>query len=92
MFGKTRSGDMDELVDWTSAAAERLGVDVGEAGTEEIVKLAKDVQRVVAKPAAIVAVYLLGVAVGRGADGGEAAAQLADLAEQWSDTTCDWRD
>jgi hypothetical protein len=56
------------------------------------VKLARDVQRAAAKPAAIVAVYLLGVAVGRGADGGKAAAQLADLAQQWSGTTCDWRD
>jgi hypothetical protein len=46
----------------------------------------------VAKPAAIVAVYLFGVAVGRGADRREAAAQLADLAKQWSGTTCDWRD
>jgi hypothetical protein len=92
MFGKTRSGEMDELADWTLAAAALLGVDAGEADTEEIVKLARDVQRAVAKPAAIVAVYLLGVAVGRGADGGKAAAQLADLAQRWPGTTCDWRD
>jgi hypothetical protein len=38
------------------------------------------------------AVYLLGVAVGRGVDTREAAARLADLARERSDTTCDWRD
>ena len=83
---------MSGLADWTSAASAEMGVVAGEADTGQILDLAKDVQRAVAKPAAFVAVYLLGVAVGRGATGGEAAARLADLAKQWSGTTCDWRD
>jgi len=94
---------MDDIADWTSKACVELGIDPGQADTAAILALARDVQRAVAtvfddrsassaKPAAIVAVYLLGVAVGRGVDRGEAAAQLADLAEQWSSTTCDWRD
>ena len=83
---------MDDIADWTSSAGAELGVDAGQAGIAEVLAVARDVQRAVAKPAAIVAVYLLGVAVGRGADRGEAAAQLADLAEKWSGTTCDWRD
>jgi hypothetical protein len=87
---------MDDIADWTSQACVELGIPVdvvaGQADTAEILALARDVQRAVAKPAAIVAVYLLGVAVGRGADRGEAAARLADLAKQWSGTTCDWRD
>ncbi len=83
---------MSGLADWTSVASAEMGVAAGEADTGRILELAKDVQRAVATPAAFVAVYLLGVAVGRGATGGEAAAQLADLAKQWSGTTCDWRD
>jgi hypothetical protein len=83
---------MDDIADWTSQACVALGIDAGQADTAEILALAGDVQRVVAKPAAIVAVYLLGVAVGRGADRGEVAARLADVAKQWSGTTCDWRD
>jgi hypothetical protein len=83
---------MDDIADWTSQACVALGIDAGQADTAEILALAGDVQRAVAKPAAIVAVYLLGVAVGRGADRGEVAARLADLAKQWSGTTCDWRD
>ncbi len=83
---------MDDIADWTGKACVALGIDAGQADTAEILALARDVQRAVAKPAAIVAVYLLGVAVGRGADRGEVAARLADLAKQWSGTTCDWRD
>lgn len=83
---------MDGLVDWTAQAGARLGVDAGQADADEIVKLVRDVRRAAGGPAAVVAVYLLGVAVGRGADPGEAAAQLADLTRDWSGTTCDWRD
>lgn len=83
---------MDDIADWTSSACVALGIDAGQADTAEILALAREVQRVVAKPAAIMAVYLLGVAVGRGVDRGEAAVRLSDLAKQWSGTTCDWRD
>ncbi len=83
---------MDDIADWTSQACVALGMDAGQADTAEMLALARDVRRAVATPAAIVAVYLLGVAVGRGADRGEVAARLADLAKQWSGTTCDWRD
>jgi hypothetical protein len=83
---------MDRLADWTGKAGARLNVDAGQADTDEILELARDVQRAAGRSAAVVAVYLLGVAVGRGADPREAAAQLADLTGDWSGTTCDWRD
>lgn len=83
---------MERLADWTSEAGLKLGIDIGNADTAEILKLARDVRHAVTNPAAIVAVYLVGVAVGRGADPREAAAQLADLTNAWSGTTCDWRD
>ena len=83
---------MDDIADWTDKACVALGIEAGQADTAEILALARDVRREVATPAAIVAVYLLGVAVGRGADRGEAAARLTELAKQWSGTACDWRD
>ncbi|GAB1509551.1 DUF6457 domain-containing protein [Actinophytocola sp. KF-1] len=83
---------MDDIADWTSKACVALGIDAGQAGTAEVLALAGEVRRAVGEPAAVMAVYLLGVAAGRGADRGEAAARLADLAKQWSGSTCDWRD
>jgi hypothetical protein len=83
---------MDRLAEWTLSAGAKLGIGVEKADTAEILELARGVRHAVTDPAAIVAVYLVGVAVGRGADPREAAAQLADLADAWSGTTCDWRD
>ena len=83
---------MNRLADWTSSASAELGIDLDKADTAEILELARNVRRAVTNPAAIMAVYLLGVAVGRGADPREAAARLAGLTDQWSGTTCDWRD
>ncbi|HEX6359972.1 DUF6457 domain-containing protein [Actinophytocola sp.] len=83
---------MDGLADWTSSASALLALDIEQADIAEILELARNVKRAVTNPAAIVAVYLLGVAVGRGADPREAAARLADLTDRWSGATCDWRD
>jgi hypothetical protein len=83
---------MDGLADWTRSAGAELGVPAGHADTAEILQLARDVRHAVGRQAAFMAVYLLGVAVGRGADPREAAARLADLARERSGTTCDWRD
>ena len=83
---------MDDIADWTDKACVALGIDAGQADTAEILAFARDVQHAAGRPAAIVAGYLLGVAVGRDVDREEAAARLADLARQWSGTTCDWRD
>jgi hypothetical protein len=83
---------MNGLADWTSSASVKLGIDTEKADTAEILELARNVRRAVTNPAAVMAAYLLGVAVGRGADPREAAARLADLTEEWSGTACDWRD
>jgi uncharacterized protein DUF6457 len=83
---------MDRLADWTASAGARLGVHAGQADTGDVLELAREVQRAEGKPAAVVAAYLLGIAVGRGDEPKEAAAQLADLARERSGTTCDWRD
>jgi hypothetical protein len=83
---------MDRLADWTASAGVKLGVTAGQADTDEILELAREVWRVEGKPAAVMAAYLLGVAVGRGMEPGEAVTRLADLTREWSGTTCDWRD
>jgi hypothetical protein len=83
---------MDGLADWIGKACARLDIDAGSTGTDEIVELAGDVRRTADRATALMAVYLLGVAVGRGADPEVAAAQLADLTRERSGTTCDWRD
>lgn len=83
---------MDGLADWTAQASARLGVEAGQASAEDVVGLAREVSRTEGRQAAVLAAYLLGVAVGRGVDPREAVARLADLTEERSGTTCDWRD
>jgi molybdopterin-guanine dinucleotide biosynthesis protein A len=76
---------MATLEEWTAAAAGALGLDpAGPAGQPELVlDLARAVAHRVARPAAPVSAYLLGLAVGRGADPEAAAAALTALARQW---------
>jgi hypothetical protein len=49
-----------------------------------VLDLARDVAHGVMRPAAPLSTYLLGVAVGRGADPSIAAATITRLAEGWS--------
>ena len=69
---------MSDLEDWVVTASQALGledaVDVG-----LVLDLARDVAHGVARPAAPVTAYLLGLAVGRGADPVEAAELLRSL-------------
>ena len=70
---------MSVLEDWLGQVREALALDDGtEAGL--VLDLARDVAHTVARPAAPLTAYLLGVAVGRGADPRAAAATIAELA------------
>ena len=71
------------LEDWLSAACLELGVDRAELNRDLVLDLARDVAHNVARPGAPLTAYLLGVAVGRGADPAAAAATLTGLAEGW---------
>ncbi|HZN76564.1 MAG TPA: DUF6457 domain-containing protein [Micromonosporaceae bacterium] len=75
---------MNELDRWTNAAIEALGLDAGHAENALVLDVARDVAHGVLRPAAPVAAYLFGVAVGRGADPAGAAATLTALAERWA--------
>jgi hypothetical protein len=71
-----------KLDEWTAAACAELGLDPGEAHTAAVLDLAREVAHNVLRPGAPVTAYLLGVAVGRGADPAEAAARLTELARR----------
>jgi Domain of unknown function (DUF6457) len=73
---------MTALDDWTDAVRQALDLDPFEAGI--VLDLARDVAHGVMRPAAPLSTYLLGVAVGRGADPSAAAATITRLAEGWS--------
>ena len=74
---------MSELEAWLAAAGPAVGVDPAEIPSGLVLDLARDVAHNVVRPGAPVTAYLLGLAVGRGADPSVAAARLSDLAGSW---------
>jgi hypothetical protein len=72
---------MSTLEDWIAAVRAELGVDP--VDTTLVLDLARDVAHGVARPAAPLTAYLLGLAVGRGADPRRAAATVTALAKSW---------
>ncbi|MFD2766343.1 DUF6457 domain-containing protein [Micromonospora eburnea] len=74
---------MTVMDDWVTAACAELGLDPGEVSVPVVLDLARDVAHQVLRPGAPVTAYLLGVAVGRGADPAAAAARLSELAGTW---------
>ncbi|MEV4760712.1 DUF6457 domain-containing protein [Micromonospora sp. NPDC049559] len=74
---------MSVLDDWTRHALAELGLDPATLEQSLVLDVARDVAHGVARPAAPLTTYLLGVAVGRGASLPEAAAKLTDSAAGW---------
>jgi hypothetical protein len=77
-------GAVTVLDDWVAVACAELGLVPGDAQTSVVLDLARDVAHGVLRPGAPVTAYLLGVAVGRGADPAGTAARLSELAAAWS--------
>ena len=72
------------LADWIDDACAELGIaGLDEAGQQIVLDLAREVAHGVARPAAPLTTFLLGVAVGRGADLETAAATIGRLAGSW---------
>ncbi len=69
---------MRDLDDWVTEASAALGV-TDHVDVTLLLDLARDVAHGVARPAAPVTAYLLGLAVARGADPSAAAAALRGL-------------
>lgn len=74
---------MTVMDDWVTAACAELGLDPARVPVPAVLDLAKDVAHQVLRPGAPVTAYLLGLAVGRGADPAGAAARLSALAASW---------
>jgi uncharacterized protein DUF6457 len=74
---------MSTLEDWTAAVCAELGIDPRSADVAAVLALARDVAHGVARPAAPLTSFLLGIAVGGGQDLGQAAERLRALAAGW---------
>lgn len=73
---------MSELSEWTDRVVAELGLPdaMDEPTLRLILDVARDAAHGVARPAAPLTTYLLGIAVGRGADPATAAQQITTLA------------
>jgi len=78
---------MSTLDDWTRRVADELALDPEVLDQAAVLDMARDVAHGVARPAAPLTAYLLGVAVGRGADLGAASATVTGLAKDWESRT-----
>jgi hypothetical protein len=70
---------------WTSLACAELGLDPATVDARAVLDLARDVAHGVARPAAPLTAYLVGVAVGQGRPAAAACARLSELAAAWDD-------
>ena len=74
---------MSTLDDWVDAVTVDLGLEAS-VDRSLVLDLARDVAHGVARPAAPLTTFLLGLAVGAGADPREAASKISALAEGWN--------
>jgi hypothetical protein len=76
-------GPVNVLDAWVAAACAELNIPAEQAQTKAVLDLARDVAHNVVRPGAPVTAYLMGVAVGRGAEPADVAARLSALAREW---------
>jgi hypothetical protein len=74
---------MSELDSWIVAACAELGLSPADVSAKAVLDVARDVAHQVVRPGAPVSAYLMGVAVGRGADPSDVAERLSKLAMAW---------
>ncbi|MGH3067305.1 MAG: DUF6457 domain-containing protein [Streptosporangiaceae bacterium] len=74
---------MNTLDEWAAAVCGELGLDPAALDPRLVLDLARDVAHGVARPAAPLTAYLLGVAVGQGRPPAESAARISQLAARW---------
>ncbi|GAA0444306.1 hypothetical protein Acor_26870 [Acrocarpospora corrugata] len=75
---------MNVLEEWTARVCAELGVDPASLDRDAVLDLTRDVAHGVARPAAPLTAYLLGLAQGAGTAPPDALARLSALAENWS--------
>ena len=74
---------MSTLEEWIEHVVRELNLDETVVDRTVVLDVARDVAHGVARPAAPLTTYLLGVAVGRGATLSQAAGLLTSLATEW---------
>ena len=74
---------MNELDRWVEAACGELGLTPADVEAKTLLDVARDVAHRVLRPGAPITAYLMGIAVGRGADPADAAARISALALAW---------
>jgi hypothetical protein len=75
---------VNTLEEWNGAVCGELGLDPASLDVPVILDMARDVAHGVARPAAPLTAYLLGVAVGQGRPLAGSAARISQLAAQWA--------
>jgi hypothetical protein len=80
---------MNTLESWTEAVCAEFGLEPSAAATRAVLDVTRDVAHQVARPAAPLTAYLLGVAVGRGEPLETAAERLRELTARWATSTTD---
>lgn len=78
---------MHVLNEWTALACKELGIDPAQVDRDKILDLTKEVAHNVARPAAPLTAYLLGLAQGAGTASEDAVARLVELAQKWERTS-----
>ncbi|WP_163510649.1 DUF6457 domain-containing protein [Fodinicola acaciae] len=76
---------MNTLAEWTKRVSAELELDPDTMDQTVLLDLAKEAAHNVARPAAPLTTFLVGVAVGRGLPLAEAAAKVTAMAASWSD-------
>jgi hypothetical protein len=71
------------LESWVEVVRRELGIEL-EVDRDLILDVTKEVAHNVARPAAPLTAYLIGLAIGGGADPAAAAARVTELARGWS--------
>ena len=73
---------MNAMDEWVGRVCTALGLEPTDYAP--VLDMTRDVAHQVLRPAAPVTAYLLGVAVGQGADPASAASLISELAKSWS--------
>jgi hypothetical protein len=73
---------MTTVDDWAAAVKDALGIS-DEIDVALVLDLAREAAHGVARPAAPVTTYLLGIAVARGGDPEQLTATITELAREW---------
>ncbi|GAA4576255.1 DUF6457 domain-containing protein [Planotetraspora kaengkrachanensis] len=77
---------MNVLEEWTALVCRELGIDPSRVDRNAVLDLTRDVAHGVARPAAPLTAYLVGLAQGAGTAPDDVVARLSSLARDWEKT------